>query len=607
MTFAELKEKALSLPLAPGVYIMQDRNGQVIYVGKAKKLKNRVSQYFQASAAHTGKTRRMVSQIDSFDTIVASSEFEALVLECSLIKRHMPRYNILLKDDKGYPFVRVDVKKDFPTMEMVGKVQEDGAKYFGPFGGRYITQQLLDAIRVALKLPNCSHNFEKGSKQGRVCLNFHIGNCDGWCKMENAQAAYRERMEQAMSLLKGDYKKLAAELRRKMEQAAEELRFEEAASLRDRAAAIEKLSQKQLVTAGASSQTDVIGYFENESRACFAVLHFADGALLDKEYEFLTPAQQVSEAVASLVKQYYLRSGMAPKEILLPTEMEDGDLFAELLSQTYGKKVRIRTPQRGDGVRLVQLALENAKEEVERVTSKEEKHQATLRALGELMGLLEIPKRLESYDISNTAGTDIVASMVVFEEGRPKKKDYRHFRIRDLEDQDDYASMRQVIRRRFKRYLENDPKFSVLPDALLIDGGAAHVTCAEEELEALGVSVPVFGMVKDDRHRTRGLVTAQNEELGLTGNPALFALIGKIQEETHRFAITYHRKEQSKHIRTSQLENIPGIGKSRSSLLLKTFKSVKAIREADVEMLKKVVPENVANAIYTYFHREGEA
>lgn len=412
------------------------------------------------------------------------------------------------------------------------------------------------------------------------------------------------RMEQAITLLKGDYKALATELRNQMDQAAEELQFEKAAALRDRVAAIEKLGQKQLVTAGAAAHTDVIGYFENESKACFAVLHFMDGTLIDKDYEILRPEGGAEEAVSSLVKQYYLKMGVAPKEILLPTVMEDGELFAELLSQTYGKKVRIRTPQRGDGIALVKLACENAKEEAERITSKEEKHQATLVALGELMGLQGIPKRLESYDISNTAGTDIVASMVVFEEGKPKKSEYRHFKIQELDDQNDLASMQQVIRRRFLRYLEQDEKFSSLPDALLIDGGAVHAQSVEQVLAELGLDIPVFGMVKDDRHRTRGLVTSQNLELGLTGNPALFAFVGRIQEETHRFAIGYHHKLRSKRVRTSSLESIPGIGKNRAVLLIKRFKSLKAIAQADVTALSQVVPQKVAQEIYLHFHKQ---
>ena len=606
MNFEELKKKALSLPPVPGVYIMQDASGQVIYVGKAKKLKNRVSQYFQDSSSHSSKTNRMVSKIREFDTIVASSEFEALVLECSLIKRHLPRYNILLKDGKGYPYIRVDMKKTYPVMELVGRTADDGAEYYGPFGGRYITNQIMDAVRQALRLPNCSRVFPRDAGKGRPCLNHHIGVCEGWCRDERTQEDYRSRMLQATRLLKGDFKNVAAEIRRKMEEASDELRFEEAAALRDRMQAIENLNKKQLVTAGVSGQTDVVGYYESETKACFAVLHYAGGDLMDKTYELLEPSENPEEAVASLVKQYYLSRGTVPGEILLPVPMEDSQLFSELLRQTYAKKVNIRAPQRGDGVRLVTLANENAREEAERVTTREERAMGTLKALGRLMGLENMPRRLEAFDISNTAGQDTVASMTVFVDGKPAKQEYRHFVIRDLEGQDDYASMRQAVLRRFTRYLEGDSHFAELPDALLIDGGAVHAHCAMEVLNGLGIRLPVFGMVKDDRHRTRGLVTPANEELGLSGNPALFAMIGRIQEETHRFAISHHRKLQSKRLKASQLEKIPGIGKSRREKLLREMKTVKAIRSADVETLARVIPRNAAEMVYNYFHRDEE-
>ena len=607
MRMDELKKKALSLPLQPGVYLMKDKSGSVIYVGKAKKLKNRVGQYFQVSASHSGKTRQMVSQVWDFDTISASSEFEALVLECSLIKRHQPRYNILLKDDKGYPFVRLDLKQEYPTMEMVGKVTDDGAQYFGPFGGRYVTQQVIDAIRVALKLPGCKRKFPRDIGKYRPCLNYHIGNCEGWCTGTPTGEEYKARIQQAVQLLKGDYKSVSNALKKEILTASDELRFEEAALLRDRWKAVESLGQKQLVTAGSSQQTDVIGYCDNGTKACFAVLHFADGSLIDKDYEILPSQEDASEAVSALVKQYYLHRGFAPKEILLPFATEDMDLFAQLLRENFEKKTIIRVPQRGDGVKMLHLAEENAKQEAERITTLEEKNFATLTALGKLMGLTSAPKRLESYDISNTAGTDIVASMVVFCDGKPKKGEYRKFTIRDMENQDDYASMEQVIRRRMERYLAHDPKFSTLPDALLIDGGANHVACVEKVLEELHISIPAFGMVKDDRHRTRGLVTSKNEELGLTSNPVLFAFVGRIQEETHRFAIEFHRKKQAKHLKGSVLQEIRGVGEKRRKALLQAFGTVTAIRNATREQLSAVVPLSVAETIYSHFHTQEDS
>ena len=604
MTFDELKDKALSLPLEPGVYLMQDRSGTIIYVGKAKKLKNRVSQYFQDSSAHTPKTRRMVSQIDHFDVIVAASEFEALVLECSLIKRHMPKYNILLKDDKGYPYLRVDLREEYPVMEMVSRVTGDGASYFGPYGGRYVTQNVIDTLRLTLKLPGCGKKFPRDLGKERPCLNYHMNNCDGWCQLSRSPAEYHQRMEQAVWMLQGRYQEVAELLRARMEQAAEELDFEQAAALRDRLRAVESLGHRQLVTAGTMANTDVIGYYQSEAKACFAVLHYVDGSLLDKDYEILGVADRIEDAVSSLVKQYYLARGAAPKEILLPCEMEDAELFAQLLQQNLNKKVHIRRPRRGDGVRLVELACKNAREEAERVTTRAERAAGVLNVLQTMLSLPQPPARLESYDISNTAGTDIVASMVVFVDGRPSKKDYKRFKIEGLSDQDDYASMRQVLHRRFAHYQSGDAGFDIMPDALLIDGGVEHANVVVDELASMGLTVPTFGMVKDNRHRTRALVTPDGHEISISTNPAVFAFIGTIQEEVHRFAIQYHRLLRSKRMQASQLEKIEGVGPKRREALLKKFRSVSGIRNAELSQLRELLPEKAADAVWRYFHNE---
>ena len=605
MTFDELKDKALSLPYEPGVYLMQDKQGQIIYVGKAKKLKNRVSQYFQNTAAHTPKTRKMVSQIDHFDVIVAASEFEALVLECSLIKRHMPKYNILLKDDKGYPYLRVDMREEYPVMELVNKVTGDGASYFGPYGGRGTTQRVIDTIRLTLKLPGCSKKFPRDLGKERPCLNYHMNNCDAWCQLSRSPQEYKARMEQAMMLLQGKYTELADKIREKMLAAAEALDFEQAALLRDRLRAVESLGQKQLVTAGSMANTDVIGYYQSEAKACFAVLHYVDGNLLDKEYEILQPADDEEEAVSTLVKQYYLARGAAPKVILLPKPMEDAVLFEELLFQNLQKRVHIRTPQRGDNVRLVDLAQKNAREEAERVTSKAERAMGTLGLLQNMLGLGSL-HRLESYDISNIAGTDIVASMVVFVDGRPSKQDYKRFKIEGLTDQNDYASMQQVLRRRLTHYVNGDAGFDKRPDALLIDGGVEHANAVMQVQSELGLDIPTFGMVKDNRHRTRALVTPQGHEISISGTPAVFALIGTIQEETHRFAITYHHTLRSRRVRGSKLEEIPGVGPKRRETLLKTFKSVRAIEEASLTALEGAIGKAAGQAVYDYFHQTQE-
>ena len=404
MTFDELKDKALSLPYAPGVYIMRDKSNKVIYVGKAKKLKNRVSQYFQDTASHSPKTRIMVSKIDHFDVIVAASEFEALVLECSLIKRYMPKYNILLKDDKGYPYLRLNMKDPYPVITMVSKIADDGAAYYGPYGSRGVTQSLLEAIRLTLKLPGCSKQFPRDVGKGRPCLNYHMNQCRGWCQESVSFLEYRKTMEQAKQLLSGNYKAVADEIRQQMLDASDRLEFELAASLRDRLVAVETLGQKQLVTAGTLADMDVVGYAQTEAKACFAVLHFSGGNLLDKDYEVFPVPDDPEAAVSSLMKQYYLSRGLAPKIVLLPFEIEDSELFADLLEQQYGRRPKLRIPQRGDNVKLVQLAKTNAFEEAERVTSREEKFSGSLLQLGKMLSMTP-PKRIESFDISNIAGT----------------------------------------------------------------------------------------------------------------------------------------------------------------------------------------------------------
>lgn len=605
MVFEELKEKAVSLPLAPGVYIMRDKNDQVIYVGKAKKLKNRVSQYFQDTASHSPKTRMMVSKIHHFDVIVAASEFEALVLECSLIKRYLPKYNILLKDDKGYPYLRLDMRESYPAITMVNKLADDGAEYFGPYGSRGITQSVLEAIRLALKLPGCHKQFPRDIGKERPCLNYHMNQCAGWCQEGKSTAEYREIMEQARQLLLGNYKSVADEIRKHMLQAADELNFELAASLRERLRSVESLSQKQLVTAGTLADTDVIGYAQTETKACFTVLHFSGGNLLDKDYEVFSVPDDPQMAVSSLMKQYYLSRGFAPKFVLLPFAIEDSALFELLLEQRYGKKPHLKVPQRGDNVRLVELAGKNAFEEAERVTSKEERSHGTLILLGKMLGMTP-PERIEAFDISNISGTDIVASMVVFQDGKPKKSEYKRFKIDGLSNQDDYASMYQVVSRRFAHYKNADKGFDSAPDLLLIDGGVVHAQTAQRALSDMGLSFPVFGMVKDDRHRTRALVTPDGKEIGIETQQSVFSLVGTIQEETHRFAITYHRQLRSKRIRYSELDGIPGIGPKRKQELLKAFKSLSAIAKATLPELERFLPKDAAAAVYHHFREKEE-
>ncbi|WP_209343993.1 excinuclease ABC subunit UvrC [Flavonifractor sp. AGMB03687] len=609
MTFDELKEKAHALPLKPGVYIMQDAKNVVIYVGKAKALKNRVSQYFANLASHTEKTRAMVSQIDHFDVIVADSEFEALVLENSLIKRHQPRYNILLKDDKGYPYIRLTVKEEYPKFSLANKAAEDGARYFGPYGSRGNTQNIIDALRVALKLPSCNKKFPRDIGKERPCLNYHMGQCDGYCRKDMDQSRYREAIDQAVRLLEGKFQEVGDELKAEMELAAEELRFEKAAELRDRYKAIELLGKRQKVVAGSLADTDVVGFHKGEAtKSCFVVLHFVEGELAAKDWDLIdTPMEEeTADILSALVRQYYGGRGNLPRQILLPCELEDEVPLMRMLSEDAGRKVELVTPQRGAKMDLIRLANKNAVEEVERWTTREERQSKLMELLGKMLDLEGPPRRIESYDISNQGADDIVASMVVYVNARPLKRDYRHFKLKDMDGPDDYASMEQVLTRRFRRYLDGDEKFADKPDLLLIDGGENHAKVAVKVLEELGLSIPIFGMVKDDRHRTRALITPEGREIGIQGNQAIFSLIGQIQEETHRFAIEFHRQQQNQRVKGSVLDQIPGVGEKRRSDLLKHFKSIKKIKEATQAQLAEVVPKNTAQAVYDYFHPKGE-
>ena len=607
MTFDELKEKAHALPLKPGVYIMQDARNEVIYVGKAKALKNRVSQYFADLASHTEKTRAMVSQIDHFDVIIADSEFEALVLENSLIKRHQPRYNILLKDDKGYPYIRLTVKDPYPRFSLANKAAEDGARYFGPYGSRGSTQGIIDALRLALKLPSCSKKFPRDIGKERPCLNYHLGQCDGYCRPEMDQGRYREAVEQAIRLLEGKFKEVGEELQAEMAQAAEELRFEKAAELRDRYRAIELLGKRQKVVAGSLADTDVVGFHRGEAKSCFVVLHYVDGELAAKDWDLIETPMEADEAenISALVRQYYAGRGRLPRQILLPCELEDEVPLARMLSEAAEYRVNLVNPQRGAKMDLIRLANKNAVEEVERWTTREERQSRLLELLGRLLSLEGAPKRIESYDISNTGADDIVASMVVYVNARPLKRDYRHFKLKDMQGPDDYASMEQVLTRRFRRYLDGDEKFGDLPDLLLIDGGENHARVAVRVLEECGLTIPVFGMVKDDRHRTRALITPEGREIGIQGNPSVFSFIGQIQEETHRFAIEFNRLQRKSRVQGSVLDKIPGVGEKRRAELLKHFKSVKNIRAASLAELEETVDRRTARAVFAFFNAGG--
>ena len=601
---ADLKQKALSLPLLPGVYIMMDAAGEVIYVGKAKMLKNRVSQYFQETAAHTPKTLTMVSQIEDFDVIVADSEFEALVLECSLIKHHQPRYNILLKDDKGYPFIRLSLEEDYPQFSLASKWRDDSARYFGPYGGRAVTQNVIEAIADAFKLPACQRKFPRDFGRERPCLRHHMRRCTGTCRGDVTPEEYKGVIKQAVGVLEGKYLRVAEQITRDMEEASEALLFEKAAFLRDRQRAIVRLGQKQKVVSGSMADTDVVGFFAGEAKTCIVVLHYIDGALLGRDAAMVGQALtgDPADTVSDFVKQFYEPRRSFPRHILLPCVLEDQEAVQGWLTGLAGHPVTLLVPRRGDRKKLVGMAENNAREEAVRLTTREERISALLKALQDMLKLPDVPRRIEAFDISHTGGDDIVGAMTVFRDGVPYKSGYRRYRIKTKQTADDYHAMREVLSRRFKRYLTGEEGFAAAPGLLLIDGGAVHAATAEAVLREMGLSFPVYGMVKDDRHRTRALVASDGREVGLSGVPALFAMVGRIQEETHRFAITFHHERHGKKAVASRLDGIPGVGEVRRTALLKAFKTIKAVRDASVEELSAVVPKTVAQAVWTALH-----
>ncbi len=599
-----LREKANKLPLLPGVYIMLDDNGEVIYVGKAKRLKNRVTSYFRGE--HLPKVAAMVAKVADFNVIIAATEFEALVLENSLIKRHRPHYNILLKDDKGYPFIRLETKSAWPRFALVNRAQPgDGERYFGPFGSRGQTKEILDVMARALGLPTCSRQFPRDVGRERPCLQYQMGACRGWCRGEPGEEEYRAAVAQAVLILEGRSAELAGELNAAMERAADELRFEEAARLRDRARAVAALENRQKVIATARADTDAVG-FQRGARCCFSVLHYTGGDLAGKDFTLLAePLESDEEALSELLRQYYVNRSAWPRTVLLPAEPEDREELEAWLTGLAGHRVSLEVPQRGDRAAFLERAQVNAREEILRATTAAERRSRTLEWLQKALQLSVPPERIEAYDVSNTGNFGIVAAMTVHVNGRPLKRDYRKFRIRESETQDDYAAMREVLGRRFRRYREGDEKFAQLPDALFIDGGAEHARAACQALAEWELSLPVFGMVKDDRHRTRALVTPEGREIGIQSNPAAFALVGRIQEETHRFAIEYHRSLRDG-VGGSALDKIPGVGPARRAALLKRFGTVKAVRAATEDELAGAVPRNTARAIYESFHTEAE-
>ena len=604
MTFEELKEKAHRLPTEPGVYLMHDKSGTVIYVGKAKVLRNRVSQYFADLASHTLKTRRMVSNIDSFETIFAATELDALLLENTLIKKYKPKYNILLKDDKGYPFIRIEAGA-YPRLTVANRREQDGARYFGPYGGRGTANHAIRLLSETFLLPSCSRRFPRDIGKERPCLQLDMGKCCGVCTGKISEEEYDRLIAQCQQVLEGKSEELSAQLQEQMEQAAEDMEFERAAVFRDRIRAIERLRQSRIAVVTGGADTDALAFALRGSRACIVRLSYRSGILVDRTSVLLDGLDEgdAADALESFIQQYYTKLSWAPKLVCLSHALEEPELVEEYLTSLRGTKCALLFPQKGEKRREVQLALDNAALELAEAEDLEQRTGKTLQLLQQMLGLPEPPRRMESFDISNTMGSDPVASMVVFQNGKPLKSAYKKFKIKTAQGGDDYGSMAEVIGRRLDRALAGDESFLPLPDIFLIDGGAGQAQIALEQLRQRGLelAVPVYGMVKDDHHRTRALVTAEGQEFGIAATPAVFALLGRLQEEVHRFAIEYHRSLRGKRMRRSSLDGIPGLGEAREKKLLKRFGTVRAVAAASVDELSSVLPGPVAQAVYDHF------
>lgn len=613
----DIKENLKKLPDSPGVYMHKDRLGQVIYVGKAVSLRNRVRQYFQSSANQNPKVRAMVSHIAEFEYITCQTEMEALILECNLIKKYAPKYNVLLRDDKTYPYIKVTVQEEYPRVLKTRLLKKDGSRYFGPYSDTGAVNMIIELLNKIFVLKRCSA--VSFPDDYRPCLNYHIKECRGICTGEISPQEYRTYVNKAIDFLNGKQKPLIDYLTEKMQTAADEMNYEEAAVYRDYIASAKTLGETQRVTVIGGHDMDMIlpaGSGENTVIVLFTVR----GGKLSGRETFAMRAEgedDYESLVSQFIKQYYSRWAVVPGEIIVPQPLKERELLEGFLeAQGDGRKVKITVPQKGDKRALLELArrdvVELSKTIDLKVASASEKEQALREALAQILDCLspegsqqEVKEayRVESYDISNTNGVDTVGAMVVFSNLKPVKKDYRRFKIRTVEGQDDYGSLAEMLERRFKRALEGDSGFSVLPDLILMDGGRGQVSTAEKVLNRLGIHVPVLGMAKDDSHRTRALVNGCGDEILLKDNPLIFKYCGTIQEEVHRFAIEYHRSLHNRNSIGSVLDNIEGIGPARRNALLSHFNSVEDIKKADVESLMKVkgITEKNARAIKEYF------
>lgn len=601
---AILRKRAMALPLLPGVYIMHSADGEIIYIGKAKALRNRVSQYFGSQNNHAEKVRRMVDNVDHFEYIITDSEFEALILECSLIKQHTPKYNILLKDDKGYSYIKVSGDK-WRKISYVLQKNDDNAEYIGPYKSSYYVKSAVEEANKIFMLPTCNRKFPQDFGKGRPCLNYHIKLCSAPCTGKVKFADYNESVEQALAFLKGGSSNSVKDLTKKMEEAAENLEFERAARIRDKISSIKKMGDKQKVVANKVLDEDVIGSFSDGKKTCYQVFRFEGGRLFDRESFVFDSGDSDSETEEFILRYYTIRDDI-PKNIAIDKDFDGLTAMQDWLSEKRGSKVYVTVPQRGEQAQLMAMCRSNAAEELAQRKGATVKEYSVLEELKELLGLEKIPQYIESYDISNLAGTENVAGMIVYKNGKPYKCAYKKFKIKGFEGQDDYASMAEVIGRRFDEYYKAekaDEGFGKLPDLILLDGGKGQVAAVKKVLREMNIDVPLFGLVKDDKHRTRA-VTGDGGEISVSSRRALFTFLSKMQDEVHRFAIGYHHERRSKNTFKSSLTDIDGIGEKRARAMLKYFRTIDNISKADLEELEGCpqMTKNAAIAVYRYFH-----
>lgn len=611
-----IQEELKKLPGKPGVYLMHDEKDAIIYVGKAISLKNRVRQYFQSSRNKGAKIEQMVTHISRFEYIVTDSELEALVLECNLIKEHRPKYNTMLMDDKTYPFIKVTVNEPFPRVMMARRMKKDKAKYFGPYTSAGAVKDTIELIRKLYHIRSCNRSLPKDIGKERPCLNYHIHQCYAPCQGYISREEYRKSIDEVVRFLNGNYDPILKELEEKMLDASENLEFEKAIEYRELLASVQKIAQKQKITDTAGDDRDIIAMASEGEDAVVQVFFIRGGRLIGRDHFYLKIAENdtKSEILSSFIKQFYAGTPYIPAELMLPEEIEDQEIIEEWLTTRREHKVRLRIPKKGTKEKLVELAQKNAqmvlKNDKERLKREEGRTIGAVKELEKILGLTGII-RMEAYDISNTNGFDSVGSMVLYEHGKPKRNDYRKFKIKSVQGPDDYASMNEVLTRRFEHGLRERQDesetggFQAFPDLIMMDGGRGQVNIALEVLEKLNLHIPVCGMVKDDNHRTRGLYF-NNVELPIDRNSECFRLITRIQDEAHRFAITFHRQLRSKGQVHSILDDIPGVGPARRKDLMRSFENIEAIRNATVDDLKELpsMNEKSAQEVYKFFHQD---